>query len=269
MGERHLHDQMRMHVAWQYVLAGFGRLTGAWGSRTIVLLSSYRFGSSLMMNYLNVQPNIHRRGEILNTDEIVYGNFEGASQGRVLVHIKAMCFSPPGRIAMVKLMDSQIEDYRLTLDDIIAALDQPYIVAVYRRDLLSAYVSLRIAEQNGVWYSTDRVNDLRIPIELAALKNYVRTTRWRWMHNSARLRAYDRAIIVAYEDFSEHPEPALYEIFDLLGLPRRGPVTETVRQNPAPLSRKIENYGELGLDELVARGELTLDLDPVPIGSDE
>jgi hypothetical protein len=245
----------------KYILAGFGRLSGAWGSRTIVLLSSHRFGSSLMMNYLSVQPNIQRRGEILNPDEIVYGKLEGASRGRVLTHIRAMSFTPPGRIAIVKLMDSQIEDHGLTLGDIILALDQPYIVAVYRRDLLSAYVSLLIAQQNGLWYSTNRVNELRISIELSALRNYVYNTRRRWLHYSARLRAYNRSIVVAYEDFSERPEEEMNRVYDFLGSSRRGPVTETVRQNPWPLSSKIENYGKLGLNDLLARGEFTLDLD--------
>jgi hypothetical protein len=268
MSERQWH-QIRVHPAWQYTLAGVGRLTGAWGHRTIVLLSSHRFGSSLMVNYLSSQPNIRPRGEILNPRETVYGNFQRASQGRVLVHIKSMCFAPPGRIAMVKLMDSQIENHRLTLEHIIAALNRPYIVAVYRRDLLSAYVSFRIARQNGIWYSTDRVNDLQISVELAALKNYVRGTRRRWMHNSARLRTYDRAVIVAYEDLSEHPERAVYDMLDFIGVPRVAPIsTDSVRQNPAPLSHKIENYRELGLEELMARGEFTLDLDLEPIGSD-
>jgi hypothetical protein len=265
---RHWHEEVRVHLPAQYMLAGFGRLTRAWGPRTIVVLSSYRFGSSLMMNYLSAQPNIRRRGEILNPDEIVYGNFAGASRGRVLTHIRAMSFTPPGRIAMVKLMDSQIEDHGLKLDDIISALDQPYIVAVYRRDLLSAYVSLCIAEQNGIWYSTNQINDLRISIELSALRDYVRNTRLRWMHYSARLRNYNRSIIVAYEDFSERPEDVMNRIFDFFGFPRRGPVTETVRQNPAPASRKIENYNELGLDELLVRGEFTLDLDILQTGRD-
>jgi hypothetical protein len=267
MGEMHWHDRLRVHAAWQNLLVGVGQLTAAWGHRTIVLLSSYRFGSSLMMNYLHAQPNIRRRGEILNPDEIVYGNFEGAPANRVLLHIKAMSFALPGRLTMAKLMDSQIEDHGLTLDDVIVALDRPYIVAVYRRDLLSAYVSLRIAQQNGIWYSTDRVNNERVSIELAALEKYVRATRLRWMRNTTKLRTYDRAIIVAYEDFADHPKRVMYEIFDFLKLPRRGPVTETVRQNPAPLHCKIENYRELGLEKLVARGELTLNLDPIPIPS--
>jgi hypothetical protein len=268
MGERQRHNQSRVHSAWQYMLVGVGRLTRAWGHRTIVLLSSHRFGSSLMMNYLSALPNVRPRGEILNPDEIVYGNLKQASKRRVLMHIKAMCCVPPGRIAMVKLMDTQIETHKLTLDYIIAALDRPYIVAVYRRDLLSAYVSLRVALQNGIWYSTDRVNDLQISIELAALKNYVRATQRRWTHNSVTLRAYDRAVIVAYEDFFEHPEPTVYDLFNFLGFPRGIPfTTETVRQNPAPPSCKIANYGELGLEELVARREFTLDLDRVPIGS--
>jgi hypothetical protein len=254
-------DDLRNHLGWQCVLVGLGRATGAWGTRTIVLLSSYRFGSSLMMNYLNAQPNIRRRGEILNPDEVVYGNFKRASQDRVLLHVKAMCFTTPGQIAMVKLMDSQIEDHGLTLDDVISALNQPYIVAVYRRDLLSAFVSLRIAQENGVWYSTDEVNDLSISIELSALKNYVHNTRRRWVNFSARLRNYNRSIVVSYEDLSQQPEEEMNRIFDFMGFPRKGPVTETVRQNPAPARRKVKNYRDLGIDELLARGELTLELD--------
>jgi hypothetical protein len=257
-------DVVRTHAAWQHILARAGRLSGAWGRRNIVLLSSYRFGSSLMMNYLHSQPSIRRRGEILNRDEMIYGNFDGAPRDRVLLHIKAMYFALPGQMVMAKLMDSQIEDHGLTLDDVIEALDQPYIVAVYRRDLLSAYTSLRIAQQNGIWYSTDRINDDRISIELAALEHYVRATRRRWMLNTARLRTYNRAIIVAYEDFVEHPDPVMFGIFDFLGLPHKGPVTETVKQNPAPLDRKIENFRQLGLDDMAARGELTLDLDAMP-----
>jgi hypothetical protein len=176
MGEIPFYDRVKINVACQYMIAGLGRLTRAWGPRTIVLLSSYRFGSSLMMNYLNAHPGIYRRGEVLNPDEIIYGDLHGASRARVTLHLKAMCFAPPGRVALVKLMDSQIEDNGLTLDDIITTLNQPYIIAVYRRDLLSAYVSLRIAHQNGVWYSTDRANDLRIPIQLHALRNFVRET---------------------------------------------------------------------------------------------
>lgn len=268
MSGRHLRDEIRTHFGWQRLLVGLGRITGAWGPQTIVLLSSYRFGSSLMMNYLNAQPNIRRRGEILNPDEVVYGNFEGASQGRVLLHVRAMCFTPPGQIAMVKLMDSQIEDHELTLDDIISALNRPYIVAVYRRDLLSAFVSLGIARENGIWYSTDRVNDVSISIELSALKNYVRNTRRRWTSYSARLHNYDRSIIVSYEELMEHPEEEMNKIFDFMGFPRKGPVTETVRQNPAPATRKIRNYGELGINELSARGELTLDLNSLRAGTE-
>jgi tRNA(Phe) wybutosine-synthesizing methylase Tyw3 len=253
-------EEIRANIAGQYILAGFGHLSGAWGPRAIVLLSSHRFGSSLMMNYLSAQPNIQRRGEILNPDEVVYGKLEGASRGRVITHIRATSLASRGRIAMVKLMDSQIEEHGLTLDDIISALYQPYIVAVYRRDLLSAYVSLLIAQQNGLWYSTDRVNEERISIELSALRNYVYDTRRRWTHYFARLRAYSRSISVAYEDFAERPEEEMNRIYDFLGSPRRGPVTETVRQNPWPLSSKIENYRELCLDELLTRGEFTLDL---------
>jgi hypothetical protein len=259
-----LRDLVRTHATWQHALVLAGRLTDAWGRRNIVLLSSYRFGSSLMMNYLHSQPTIRRRGEILNPDEVVYGNFENAPRNRVLLHIKAMFFTLPGRMKMAKLMDSQIEGHGLTLDDVIAALDRPYIVAIYRRDLLSAYVSLRIAQQNGIWYSTDRVNDERVTIELAALHGFVRSTRRRWLQNIARLRAYDRAIVVAYEDVAEHPEPMMFGIFDFLGLPHKGPVTETVRQNPSPPEHKIGNFRELGLDQMIARGEFTLELDPAP-----
>jgi hypothetical protein len=256
-------DRIWTHSAWQYPLAWIGSRTGAWGRRTIVVLSSYRFGSSLMMNYLHNQPNIRRRGEILNPDESVYGNFRKASVGRVIMHIKAMCFAPRGRMTMVKLMDSQLEDHGLVLDDIIAALDRPYIVAVYRRDLLSAYVSLRIAEANGIWYSTELVNNESISIEIGALKNYVSSTRQRWTHSAVRMRAYDRAVVVAYEDMSEHPERIMNNVFDVLQLPHRGTVTETVRQNPAPPHEKIKNYLELGLPQMVARGELTLDLEQI------
>jgi len=252
--------QIHLSPVWQYMVVLLGHLTGAWGRRTIILLSSYRFGSSLMMNYLNVQPNIRRRGEILNPDEVVYGNFEQALQKRVLLHIKAMCFAPPGWVRVAKLMDSQIEQHSLTLDDVITALEQPYIVAVYRRDLLSAYVSLRIAQENGIWYSTDTVNDVRMSIDFTALKNYVHVTRQRWLDNAAKLRSYNRAILVAYEDFSEYPDRVMDDVFHFLGFPCKGPVTETIRQNPAPLSHKIRNYDELGLPKLVQQGYFTLDL---------
>jgi hypothetical protein len=265
MGERHWYDLIRVHSTWQYMIAGVGHLTGAWGCRTIVLLSSYRFGSSLMMNYLAALPNVRVEGEILNHHEIVYGNFTEASLRRVLVHVKAMCFAPPGQIAIVKLMDRQIERHGLTLDHIIAALGRPYIVAIYRRDLLSAYVSWRIALENDIWYSTGRVNDLKISVELALLRNYVLATRRRWVHNLARLHTYNRAIIVAYEDFFEQPQQSVYNIFDFLGFHRRVPIaTESVRQNPASSDCKIENYSELGLGELEARGEFTLDLSFAP-----
>jgi hypothetical protein len=262
MDERPWRVRIRTHSAWQHILAEVGGLTRGWGGRTIVVLSSYRFGSSLMMNYLNAVPNVRRLGEILNPCEIVYGNFKEASQDRVITHIKAMCFALPRRITMVKLMDTQIENHGLTLDHIISALDRPYVVAVYRRDLLSAYVSWRIALQNGIWYSIDRVNDVKICIELPALKNYLLATRHRWIHNSAKLRAYDRSIIAAYEEFSVHPEPAIYKIFDSIGFCHRVPIaTDSVRQNPAPLKCKIGNYDQLRLDELIARGEATLHLD--------
>src|SRR5262245_3316971 len=102
----HWRDRIRTHAACQYALVQAGRLTGACGSRNIIILSSYRFGSSLMMNFLHSHPMIRRRGEILNRDEVIYGNLEGAPKDRVLLHIRAMYFTLPGQMKMAKLMDS-------------------------------------------------------------------------------------------------------------------------------------------------------------------
>jgi hypothetical protein len=261
MRQIHWRHRVSLHATWQLMLNHIGQLIQGWGTQSLVVLSSYRFGSSLMINYLNSHPNIRRRGEILNAEEVVYGNFNGASRDRVLRHIKAMYFAMPGQVRMAKLMDDQVENHGLTLADVIETLEQPYIVAVYRRDLLSAYISLQIALRNGLWYSTAEVNHERISIDLAALREYVYEVRSRWMRNASMLRTYERARIVAYEDFAYTPEAIIYDIFDMIGLPHERPLTDSVKQNPASLDWKVENFVQLGLDESLVRREFTLALD--------
>jgi hypothetical protein len=261
MKQMHWRDRVATHAAWQFMLNHAGHLVNGWGTRNLVIFSSYRFGSSLMINYLNSHSKIHRRGEILNPEEVIYGDFNGAPRDRVLRHIKAMYFAMPGQLTMAKLMDEQLENHGLTLADLMETLEQPYIVAVYRRDLLSAYISLQIALQNDLWYSTDAANDERISIDLAALKQYVHEVRGRWIRNASMLRTYERARIVAYEDFAYSPEAIVYDIFDMIGLPHRRPFTDSVKQNPAPLDWTVKNFDQLRLDESLARSEFTLALD--------
>jgi hypothetical protein len=260
MEQMHWRDRLKTHAAWQFMLNHVGHLVQGWGNRNLVVFSSYRFGSSLMINYLN-HRNIRRRGEILNSKEVIYENFEGAPKERVLRRIKAMYFATPGQVRVAKLMDDQVENHGLTLDDIIEVLRQPYIVAVYRRDLLSAYTSLKIAQQNGLWYSTDAVNRERIFIDLPEFEKYVSEVRTRWTRNAAKLRTYERARIVAYEDFAYTPESIIYDIFDMIGLDHEPPFTDTVKQNPAPLNLKVRNFYQLRLDESQTRCAFTLRLD--------
>jgi hypothetical protein len=210
-----------------------------------------------MMNFLNSHPRISTRGEILNSNEGIYGDFNGDSRDRILLHLKAMFFGVC-RLRAAKIMDVQLEELGLDLSDILEALMSPHVLAVYRRNLLSAYISLKIAEQNGLWYSVNQTNAERVRVDPIQLENYVLQARQRWNNNWKSLQHYSWSSWVAYEDLEVQPEAVMAQVFESLGLSYARPITETVKQNPAPLESMIENFHELGLGERIAHGEFVL-----------
>jgi hypothetical protein len=146
------------------------------------------------------------------------------------------------------------------------------VIHLRRRNTLRTLVSIKLAEQTGVWVedgktvltATNASLALRHPAKAAQrvgnhltrsgkrpvviapdeLTEFVIATHLR-QTNYAKLFAGHETLDVEYEDVSRHGDDAFAPVLDFLGV-APAPLTVTLRrQNPEPLHDLIENYDEL------------------------
>ncbi len=231
-------------------------------THNFLVVSSARSGSSLLVNLLNSHPKISCKGEILNPEFLVYGNFQGQSKARILMHTKAMFFKfrKKNRLG-AKLLIHQFDELGLTMNDLMETLNQPKIIILYRKNLLETYVSLKIAQKNNLWYSEKQVNDDSIEIEPEKLLNYVQRQYELWKDVFSSLGKYENLIFLSYESLATDTDNSMSKLFNFFHLHAHKTRTVSVRQNPLPLYLKLKNYEELSKNYDFSDQKWQLDLE--------
>jgi LPS sulfotransferase NodH len=219
--------------------------------KRLIVLSAARSGSSLFVNYLNSNRQIHCHGELLNSDH-GYGSVEGKSKDELCRHV-AYFFRPHEELYVgCKFLTHQFDELDITVKDILDLLKYPKVLVLYRRNLLDTYVSLQIAVQTGVWYSSTAVNDVAITLDLEAFREFAYVQRRRWTECLQAIRTLGPHFCLSYEDLVNNPATTMSNAFAFLELESVAVHTDSVKQNPWSLKNKVSNYDWLRLDELAA-----------------
>jgi LPS sulfotransferase NodH len=228
---------------------------------SFLILSSARSGSSLLVNYLNCHASIRCWGEILNSDSGIDQNVEAMSYHQLCTYVASFFPHSGDGCVGAKLLNHQFDELPLTLSRVIELSNWPKVIVLYRQNLLEAFVSLRIAQANNIWYSTDQTNNQSLSLDWTSFEMYAHRERSRWARCLSELPASGCKVrFVTYEQMVDNPQATLDSLFVFLGLDTCEVRTESVRQNPGNLSEKVENWSCLPVDSTQAASIAKLEL---------
>lgn len=229
---------------------------------SFLILSSARSGSSLLVNYLNCHSSIRCWGEILNPDSGIGRNVDVMSHDELCTYVRSFFSESGDGYVGAKLLNHHFDELPLTLSSAIELSNWPRVIVLYRQNLLDAFVSLRIAQANNIWYSTDHTNTQSLALDWTSFEHYSQRERSRWARCLSELaRLGCKVRVVTYEQMVGNPQATLDGLFLFLGLDTCEVWTESVRQNPWDLRDKVANWSCLPVDTIqatsIARLELT------------
>lgn len=216
----------------------------------LLVLSDARSGSSYACSLLRCNERVILHGELLN-EEVVAP--DSASPEAVLAYLdKELSTACAPYFEGFKLHLDQLRAHRLDVLTLIRRLNVQFVVLVWRNDLLEQYVSLKIAEKTGVWYSDQRASAdhkvTTVDVDRGEFFAYVAERRHQWARAVAELHNNVKTVSVEYSKLCADPQAVLGPVFRLCDRADVGPLeTAAVRQNPAPLERKIANWSSLNL----------------------
>jgi LPS sulfotransferase NodH len=230
--------------------------------RNLIVLSAGRSGSSLLVNYLNSNRQIHCHGEVLNSGHEIYGTTEGKTREELVRHVASFFQRRDATYVGAKFLTHQFDELDITVPDVLEVLRRPKVIALYRRSLLETYVSLLIAEQTDTWYSSQVVNNVSVMLDLTQFQEFAEVQRRRWQDSMREVSRLCSFIYLCYEELVSNPRATTGRIFSFLDLPATAVHSESVKQNPGDLRGKISNYDLLHPTELTAAASAYLELGP-------
>ena len=213
-----------------------GTSSGGEDLRPFVIICSPRSGSTLLVEALDAHPRVVCRGEVLNPVYEVYGDVTDRAWWRVRLHWLAM-FTPPlwpqqqGRLGAIgaKLFHVHASPGALTCGATVSTLldalpTRPLPVLLYRRCMLSSYLSLCRAFETDRWFehiddddddddATSRpagsAVDRALPT-VAGLMSYCETevAEWSSLLSSLAVQGWrqNQIVVLCYEDDIDSPD---------------------------------------------------------------
>ena len=242
----------RWMTVWFWLLGGIKSLLQRipYVSRSFLVLSSGRSGSTLLMQYLKCHPSIScSYTEPLHEETLASEGLTGSNvTSSTLINYLLAHLLSWRRYSGCKIFCHQLELYRIPLAELLTALCDPPVVVLYRENLLETFVSLQLAFKTDVWYSDEEREDCAtVEVDFDEYRHYAETEfrRWKSILSTFATRKQNRLYFLSYEELSEKKEEILAEVFSFLRLPPCKTVAFSRKQNPADLAKKIPNFEEL------------------------
>lgn len=211
-----------------------------------LVLSSARSGSSLFANYLNSHHDVRCWGEILNFESGINPEVHTLSPPDLKSFVKSVFSCDAGKLVGAKIHTHQLYELPISLSALLECTVRPRVIVLYREAILDTYVSLQIALQNNVWYTTDAVNADTVFVDWKHFQTYSGRERNRWAECLQIVKTCACAsLMVSFERLVANTQPVMDEVFQFLGIPSVAVETESLRQNPRALEEKVSNWGDL------------------------
>jgi hypothetical protein len=207
------------------------------------------------METLNSHPDIALLPELYNHaqhDKVLRFRGLGEERFEECIHYLEAFFSGTARYTGCKILLNQLE---LISRAFPAYFMQRYrdahFIFLYRRNLLHAHISLRIAHASGVWHrkKNDPVKKRTVRIDPADLYAKIEQSAHR---RAAYLRLLEdgkaRYCSLSYEDLFAGPGKEILSIFRFLDIPGKRITFSTEKKgNPFAPCSVIENFDEVKL----------------------
>ena len=209
--------------------------------RPFIVLTDARTGSNFLVSILDSHPNIRAEGELFrDLSPKLYGLALSTAFSKQPRHIKASGFKIFYSHAR-NGMGGGIWDHLERMEDLL-------VIHLKRRNLLRAFVSLKIAKSQGVWIS-DRADDgasanKAVTLTEKELRRYFEKMTLSAENGDRHFSAHAKMTIY-YEDLVRDVEGTFERLTSFLGVPYYAPYSVLKRQNPERLDVLILNYQEL------------------------
>lgn len=243
-----------------------------------VVLAFGRSGSTLLVNYLCSHPNVvcyhepfHQRGwhgrlagaNVKEAVDLIYRTGLSPTLGmRARSLVRRLRGRKPiwteqtqrahyGQRAAVgfKVTVAQALQVYPGLWEWLCSDDQTRVVLLRRRNTVSRFVSYLVAQERGVWHSSDPrdVAQSRVRVELAELLNFAKEQEQQFRAVREGIGSDPcRVVETTHEDLGAKPHTVMAELFQFLGVePWTQLQGRTVRLVRAELRDVVENYDEL------------------------
>ena len=248
----------RWDILWFWVIGWLNTLL-QWipgANRSFLILSSGRSGSTLLVQYLRCHPSIACPiAEPLNPDT---NGLTNVSSHTLVNYLMAQLLSWR-RYSGCKVFCQQLEHYRISFAEILAALRDPPILVLYRENTLETFVSLQLAFKTNVWFSQEENNECtKVEVDFEEYKHYVETERQRWRNtlSSFAVRRRKRVHFLSYEELNENKAECLKRVFSFLHLRPCETTAWSKKQNPFGLAHKVSNFEDIKEKLKTFRGHL-------------
>src|SRR5205085_10957081 len=109
-----------------------------------------RSGSNLLVDYLDGLPGVQSLSEILNWRTRIGPRREVPTHGAIR-HIRVSMQTLQSPLRGCKLFLSDLEDFRLTLEDLDGEFPDAKYIVLYRKSLAEQFVSLELARMTQQW----------------------------------------------------------------------------------------------------------------------
>ena len=223
-------------------------------NKSFVILSSGRSGSTLLVQYLNYHHSIICYSELLNREELCKNHISSVSgSGTQRVSLvryllsKLLPLNPFTSWTGFKLFNEQLEYCKLPLSQVMSALCNPPVIVLFRENLLETFVSLKIAERNGIWFSEDKVNSCSLQVDWEEFHEYclVEGGRWKQSMRELSFSISNKILFISFEEIVSNRDETMEKVFGFLNLGSCYVEACSKRQNPQPLEEKVSNYSDI------------------------
>jgi LPS sulfotransferase NodH len=214
----------------------------------LFVVATCRSGSNLLRSYLNNQPGICLRGELLYPGSPFGVRRYQTPPHSAIRHIRLSLQAGKSPIRGCKLMLYQLANCQLTIENVHAAFPSAKYVILYRENLARQFVSQKLADMTRQFAlrAGEEKKQARIVVNRDELRAYCNTLRYRYRELLSHAWLQSCSVLVSYEQLVQTPDDWLrQEICPLVGIEAVAASTNLCQQNSQPLSATIENYAEV------------------------
>ena len=218
-----------------------------------VLLSSTRSGSTLLLETLANHPEIQVRPDLLHQHQLPKYVKKNPTKWAIIEYIKEFLDNEGHDDGDVmtgfKVFVEQLwhKRFGIGLHDLLAGLNQPKVIILYRKSLLETYVSTKIALRHGKWFSLRSVDHGSIEVDFTSFVQYCKEEVRLWRDSLQLIEGYQHKMVISYEELCENRTDVIEAIRMFLGL-KPFPKTYRVysaKLNTQTLEKRVSNYKQL------------------------